>query len=274
MKAGIYRRRDNEKHIYVSGSGFIRAFQLSDVHPCEAKIKVMSRNNGAEVVFLDDNGDMITADRMADATHPLVNDKALIAYLSANDQEIKEALGLPADLQPGQDLADWALGRENKQFSRNVVYGYGPGFLTTKRAEAEKALLRNPEQIDALIAQAIVRVAGDGWEVVDADLYAAFLDCYVPFEPTYPEPSEDVYEAFARFNTIHDAHPTHTGRMPASDILSMPYGNEQSPKDAAMERLGYRRCHKQAARKHRRRGHVVIPSGERDGAFWWKALRS
>lgn len=82
MKAGIYKRRDNGKHVYVSGNGFIRAFELGDVHPIEEnRVKVATRNREQEMSFDTGDGTIVTADRVADATHPYVNDAALRRYL-------------------------------------------------------------------------------------------------------------------------------------------------------------------------------------------------
>lgn len=55
----------------------------------------------------------------------------------------------------------------------------------------------------------------------------------------------------------------------AARALSAGYGRDFTEQQAKMRALGYRRCHKQSARKHRKQGHAVIAAG--DGAFWWKA---
>ena len=41
--------------------------------------------------------------------------------------------------------------------------------------------------------------------------------------------------------------------------------------DTAMRANGYRPCHAQSARKHRKQGHTVISDGARPGAYWWRA---
>lgn len=72
MKAGIYKRRDNGKHIYVSKDRSIRAFQLTDCHPLEAgKQKVSCSEKEQVVSWPEYSRDMqnlrtITADRVAD----------------------------------------------------------------------------------------------------------------------------------------------------------------------------------------------------------------
>lgn len=80
MKAGIYKRRDNGKHVYVSGAGFVRAIEMNDVHLC-VPCKVKTRNQEQVIEFDHETDTVVTADRVADAAHPYVNDVALRHYL-------------------------------------------------------------------------------------------------------------------------------------------------------------------------------------------------
>lgn len=66
MKAGIYKRRDNGKHIYVRKDRSIAAFQLSDVHPADG-IKVSTADRERLVYFTaDPKAADVIADRVAD----------------------------------------------------------------------------------------------------------------------------------------------------------------------------------------------------------------
>lgn len=58
----------------------------------------------------------------------------------------------------------------------------------------------------------------------------------------------------------------------AARALSAGYGRDWTEQQAKMRALGYRRCHKQSARKHRKQGHAVIAAG--DGSFWWMAQKA
>lgn len=58
----------------------------------------------------------------------------------------------------------------------------------------------------------------------------------------------------------------------AARALSAPYGRDFTEQQAKMRALGYRRVHKQSARKHRKQGHAVIAAG--DGSFWWMAQKA
>lgn len=87
MKAGIYKRRDNGKHIYVSKDRSIRAFQLTDCHPLEAGKQKVSCSEKEQVVSWSENldGDLlkfIYADRVADIPNGTTDhDEYLMHYL-------------------------------------------------------------------------------------------------------------------------------------------------------------------------------------------------
>lgn len=84
MKAGIYKRRDNGKHIYVSKDRSIRAHQVTDCHPINARLRMVNCQQKEQVVrFIDiydnpadvcDNPDMLRiADRVADIPNGTTN---------------------------------------------------------------------------------------------------------------------------------------------------------------------------------------------------------
>ena len=272
MKAGIYKRCDNGKHIYVSGSGYIRAFQLSDVHPLEdKKIKVKTRNKEAEVEFKDESGADVLAFRVADAQAPYVNDVALRKYIDANPTKLQRALqevkGRAFNDNGGDVSAEWKAGREDKQFSRQVVYGNGPGFLTEQAAAAERWLLADIAKLDELVEQGVLSRVQDEYTVVDAERYAAFLNASrEEHTDIYKQMADAVYgDKALDFKT----GPRQVGRPAA---LAAPYGRDFTEQQERMRALGYRRCHKQSARKHRQQGHIVIAAG--DGSYWWIASKA
>lgn len=88
MKAGIYKRRDNGKHVYVSKDRSIRAFQLTDCHPLEAGNQKVSCSEKEQIVsWFEDGPDdisvMVAADRVADIPNGTTNhDEYLQHYVT------------------------------------------------------------------------------------------------------------------------------------------------------------------------------------------------
>lgn len=94
MKAGIFKRQDNGKHIYVRKDRSIGAIELTDVHPCESEYKVSERVGGKYVNVPDSNGEyfVTVAERVADAPRG-VSDvvKALGDYVDSLKRSAEEA---------------------------------------------------------------------------------------------------------------------------------------------------------------------------------------
>lgn len=94
MKAGIFKRQDNGKHIYVRKDRSIGAIELTDVHPCESEYKVSERVGGKYVNVPDPNGEyfVTVAERVADAPRG-VSDvvKALGDYVDSLKRAAEEA---------------------------------------------------------------------------------------------------------------------------------------------------------------------------------------
>lgn len=94
MKAGIFKRQDNGKHIYVRKDRSIGAIEITDVHPCESEYKVSERVGGKYVNVPDSNGGyfVTVAERVADAPKG-VNDcvKALGEYVDSLKRAAEEA---------------------------------------------------------------------------------------------------------------------------------------------------------------------------------------
>lgn len=94
MKAGIFKRQDNGKHIYVRKDRSIGAIEITDVHPCKSEYKVSERVGGKYVNVPDSNGEyfVTVAERVADAPKG-VNDcvKALGDYVDSLKRSAEEA---------------------------------------------------------------------------------------------------------------------------------------------------------------------------------------
>lgn len=94
MKAGIFKRQDNGKHIYVRKDRSIGAIEITDVHPCESEYKVSERVGGKYVNVPDSNGEyfVTVAERVADAPRG-VSDvvKALGDYVDSLKRSAEEA---------------------------------------------------------------------------------------------------------------------------------------------------------------------------------------
>lgn len=89
MKAGIYKRRDNGKHIYVAKDRSIRAHQLADCHPVEAGVLKVSCSEKEQVVSFEyytedmQNIVKVVADRVADIPNGTTNhDEYLQHYVT------------------------------------------------------------------------------------------------------------------------------------------------------------------------------------------------
>lgn len=87
MKAGIYKRRDNGKHIYVAKDRSIRAHQLTDCHPLDARLRMVNCSEKEQVVSfqsMDHELDKVFADRVADVPNGMTqHDQALQHYLDS-----------------------------------------------------------------------------------------------------------------------------------------------------------------------------------------------
>lgn len=290
MKAGIYKRCDNGKHVYVSGSGYVRAFQLSDVHPLEdKKIKVKTRNKETEIEFKDGDGADVLAFRVADAQAPYTNDVALAHYLkgAADAKAEEDAIAevqhphLHADiLNDTQPLSiEWKDGREDKQFSRQVVYGYGPGFLTEQMAAAERWLVQTTAQLDALVESGILSRLHDEYTVLDEVRYAAYLQECFHVEPErlvgmphtlglgYGADAIDKDGNAVVFKTGTSVGKTTNEQLDIYQQFARDIYGVTDADRKRMRALGFRPCHKQSARKHRKAGHIVV--GEGSGVYWW-----
>lgn len=94
MRAGIFKRQDNGKHIYVRKDRSIGAIELTDVHPCDSEYKVSERVGGKYVNVPEPNGEYFAtvAERVADAPKG-VNDcvKALGEYVDSLKRSAEEA---------------------------------------------------------------------------------------------------------------------------------------------------------------------------------------
>lgn len=301
MKSGIFKLRNNGRLVYIAKDRSVRSYTNDTGETWAAtdqqreKWRVTTREKDAVIAFEDGT----VGDRVADVPNGC-NDpvKAL--------NDTKHALAAKAVLS-GEVSPEWKAGREDKPFSSLVVQGTGPGFLSPQAAKTEQFVLAHASVLSQLAEKGVIHQIGpDEWEVVDGDAYnealTAFDDACVAFDgasgiATMPElravdvdtlvkhtleTKADVFDRAAdiymrhhnpsQVYTLDDAKQAQ-GRakrfvgLPPS--LGLPYG-ETADSDAqhtAMRRLGYRRCHKQSARKHLKAGHIVIAAG--DGAFWW-----
>lgn len=90
MKAGIYKRRDNGKHVYFGKDRSLRAYQLDDCHPFDGSLKASTSQAETVVKFKiphpSSQGEDIEviADRVADVPNGCTEpDLALMNYLKA-----------------------------------------------------------------------------------------------------------------------------------------------------------------------------------------------
>ena len=101
MKAGIYRT-PNGNLIYVAKDRTVKATSLSP--STWPGTKVSHRSKDDTVVFEDHR-----CTRFADVPNGCTDHaKALQDASDANAAQLKEALGLPADLKPGESVSEWA----------------------------------------------------------------------------------------------------------------------------------------------------------------------
>lgn len=253
MKSGIYKT-PNGNLIYVAKDRTIKATTLSPSSWPGTKVSHRAKD---DTVLIE--GTTYRCERVGDVPNGC-NDpvKAL--------NDTKHALQAKAALSDGVS-PEWKAGREDKQFSSKIVYGHGAGFLGEREAAIERALLQNAEQMNRLAAFGVIRhIAHDEWEVVNAGMFAKFLSGEWDGKDIYKAVADQVYGVTEAMADVGKAAVRATS---AARALSAGYGRDFAEQQERMRALGYRRCHKQSARKHRKQGHAVIAAG--DGAFWWKA---
>lgn len=252
MKSGIYKT-PNGNLIYVAKDRTIKATTLSPSSWPGTKVSHRAKD---DTVLIE--GTDYRCERVGDVPNGC-NDpvKAL--------NDTKHALQAKAALSDGVS-PEWKAGREDKQFSSKIVYGTGAGFLTEQGAAAERWLHNQTAQLQELADKGVLRhTAHDEWEVIDADAYAAYLNNV----DIYKVVADQVYGVTEAMADVGKAAVRATS---AARALSAPYGRHFAEQQEKMRALGYRRCHKQSARKHRKQGHAVIAAG--DGSFWWMAQKA
>lgn len=84
MKAGIYKRHDNGKHVYVAKDRGIRAFELTDCHPASGSVKVTTSEKEQRISWTNPiTGEIHVADRVADIPNGTTDhDQALHHYVT------------------------------------------------------------------------------------------------------------------------------------------------------------------------------------------------
>ncbi len=273
MKAGIYRT-PNGNLIYVAKDRTIKATTLAPSSWPGTKVSHRAKDDTVLIANTD-----YRCTRWADVPNGCTDPaKYLVDCKAKNDAEIAEALGLSPE-EAGLGDSPWVKGREDKKFSRQVVYGYGPGFLTEQMAAAERWLVQTTGQLDALVESGILSRVHDEYTVLDEVRYAAYLqDCF-QVEPErlvgmphvlglgYGADAIDKDGNAVVFKTASTPGKTDNQQI---DIYKQFARDIYGVTDADRERmraLGFRPCHKQSARKHRKAGHIVV--GEGSGVYWW-----
>lgn len=88
MKAGIYKRTDNGKHVYVSKDRHIKAHELADCHPTDPPIKVRTHEKEQYVSW-----DNTYAARVADVPNGCTDpDQVLTRYVRAQKAILLDAV--------------------------------------------------------------------------------------------------------------------------------------------------------------------------------------
>lgn len=138
MKAGIYKRRDNGRHIYVAKDRSIRAHQLTDCHPLAAGLRKVNCQQKEQVVTFDEGDEgrftAIYADRVADAPNGVTEHyRALqeyVRWLPADAvQDIVTCAGaLPVSDYPA-DIYTKEPAERTVGVPRTLGIGYGPDAL-------------------------------------------------------------------------------------------------------------------------------------------------
>lgn len=248
MKSGIYKT-PNGNLIYVAKDRTIKATTLSPSSWPGTKVSHRAKD---DTVLIE--GTDYRCERVGDVPNGC-NDP--VKALNDTKHALQAKAALSDEVSP-----EWKAGREDKQFSRKIVYGHGPGFLSAFGAEAERRLMNDLAKLEEMERQGILKRQHDEWLVIDTEKYAAFLNN----EDIYKRVADQVYGVTEAMADVGKAAVRATS---AARALSAPYGRHFAEQQEKMRALGYRRCHKQSARKHRKQGHAVIAAG--DGAFWWKA---
>lgn len=155
MKAGIYKRRDNGKHIYVAKDRSIRAHQLTDCHPVEAGKQKVNCSEKEQIVSWDDEGFGLTfvyADRVADAPNGTTDHAAaLTAYVERHgvlrDAKTGAVLGrltAPVEMSVAKHTT---VGKSERLVCMPPTLGMPYG--TTSREEAARQSVHRLREADA-----------------------------------------------------------------------------------------------------------------------------
>ena len=273
MKAGIYRT-PNGNLIYVAKDRTIKATTLSP--SSWPGTKVTTEANGARVV-IDVGGSDYVCHRASDVPNGCTDPQAELIRVQMRLYPEPEVV--QEDIYAGVRTkiydSEQALPRAT---SMPATLGVGYGKDLERETEkprisgrASQLLLqeRNSEEMiqavhDNLIARGAVHVAHDEYMLPAGAGKSGSLSGG-PLSSNLPRRIPATGHA--------DALPD-DGRRWKADASFTP---EESAvitdwiNDTAMRANGYKPCHAQSARKHRKQGHTVIADGARPGAYWWRA---
>lgn len=138
-----------------------------------------------------------------------------------------------------------------------------------KHALAAKAALSDENPANVLRGVAEKVAENTGLQVDHESFDRAAEKLGQPTEDIYKRVADQVYGVTDAMGDVAKAAVRATS---AARALFAPYGRDFTEQQEKMRALGYRRCHKQSARKHRKQGHAVIAAG--DGSFWWMAQKA
>ena len=272
MKAGIYRT-PNGNLIYVAKDRTIKATTLSP--SSWPGTKVTTEANGARVV-IDVGGSDYVCHRASDVPNGCTDPQAELIRVQMrlypepevvqediyagvrtkiydSEQALPRAASMPATLGMG-------YGKDLERETEKPRLSGRASQLLLQEGKSEEMI---QAVHDNLIARGAVHVAHDEYMLPSGAGKTGSMSGG-PLSSNLPRHIPATGHA--------DALPD-DGRRWKADASFTP---EESAvitdwiNDTAMRTNGYRPCHAQSARKHRKKGHTVIADGARPGAYWWR----
>jgi hypothetical protein len=274
MKAGIYRT-PNGNLIYVAKDRTIKANTLSPSSWPGTKVKTEA--NGARVV-VDVGGSDHVCHRVADVPNGCTDPQAaLTAYLVEVEREIVAIFGEGEDTPETLALRDKIEKIKRAEDPDKPRISGCAAQLLLQEGKAEEMI----EAIHAnLIARGAVHVAHGEYMLPKG----AGKSGFATGGPVGIKDNE-VPAILSRGQCIPATDRTEekTARLSAGAESGVPEAwrnvkNADQYKDlqfemerVAMQARGFRLCHAKSARKHKKNGDDVRPSGHKPGAYYWRA---
>ena len=278
MKAGIYRT-PNGNLIYVAKDRTIKATTLSP--SSWPGTKVTTEANGARVV-IDVGGSDYVCHRASDVPNGCTDPQAELIRVQMrlypepevvqediyagvrtkiydSEQALPRATSMPATLGVG-------YGKDLERETEKPRISGRAAQLLLQEGNAEETI----KTMEAnMLAKGAVHVAHDEYMLPSGAGKTGFASG--GFVGLAPNEVQAILSHGRSFLTTGLSRGTMSGKaLGANNLPRGDIGEKNWMNDPSMRANGYKPCHAQSARKHRKQGHTVVADGARLGAYWWR----